>query len=538
MICIDELRSFPIFECLSDQWLQRIAGTAAEVSVTSGDWIIREGETPSFFVLLDGALVCEKDYGGPVKFTARYAPGDFYGEIPILLDSVAIASLRATQPSRLLRLDRLQFKDMIASSPRCNRLVTDVMKRRLTKISGHLKSNEMPRVQVFGSRESTECRDIRSFLTQNHITYRWNDDHIAEPFALVDQAEVLTRPLSVRRMAEALGMRTSPSRHSYDLTIVGGGPAGLAAAVSAASEGLSTLVIEKYGIGGQAACSSRIENYPGFPTGISGNELGAKAMRQAEHFGAEILITREVRSIDPMYSGFCVNMDDLKVETETVLVASGVRWRTLDAEGADRLLGKGILYGAARMEAQSVVGKDVFIVGSGNSAGQAAVFLSDYASSVTLLVRGERIRSSMSQYLAEQIERRPNVSIETGTTVVAVEGMPQLEAICTETSDGRHIRKADALFVMIGAIADSPFLPADLERDQHGFIVTGSELRHPAASRNAFALETSLPGMFCAGDIRHGSIKRVASGMGEGSMAVAYIHRYLALRAQARRAIA
>jgi thioredoxin reductase (NADPH) len=548
MITVEELKVFPLFQSLSNEGLRKIADSAAELSVQTGEWIIREGEMPSFFVLLNGSLTCEKDYGGTNKVKARYAPGDFYGEIPILLDSVAIASLQANEPSRILRLDRVQFKDMIASSPRCNEIVMNVMTRRLKMIQDHMQVNDSLRVLVVGSKYNAECREIRDFLSQNHISYRWTDhDHAVsqpgmsstEPFVVVDQSKVVGCPLTVRKVADALGMRTSPVKTMYDVVIIGGGPAGLAAAVYGASEGLEVLLIERRGIGGQAACSSRIENYPGFPTGISGDDLGARAYKQAVHFGAEIVMTREAQRISYLPSGYCVELDGgAKVQARSILLATGVQWRRLNVPGLKPLIGSGVLYGAARTEAHSVLGKEVFLIGAGNSAGQAAMFFSGYASSVTLLVRGEDLSHSMSQYLIDQLHKRTNIYIETGTELVSVAGHTHLESICTSENGETSSRRADALFIMIGACAVNSWMPEELQRDPKGFIYTGRDVTLRPEERAPFLLETNLPGVFCAGDIRHDSVKRVSSGMGEGSMAIAFIHQYLALQAEPERLLA
>jgi thioredoxin reductase (NADPH) len=289
-------------------------------------------------------------------------------------------------------------------------------------------------------------------------------------------------------------------------------------------------LIEKRGIGGQAACSTRIENYPGFPTGICGNELASKALQQAVHFGAQIVMTREVESIQPTSAGYLVQMDGhCSVRATSILVATGVQWKTLRVPGLKSLLGRGVLYGAARTEAHSVKGKRVFIVGAGNSGGQAAMFFSSYASSVTLLARGNDIRSSMSQYLVNQLQSKANIYIETHTELTSVSGDTQLESICSVSHGTISQRQADALFVMIGACAESDWMPASLQRDGEGFVCTGSDVKNVTGSRKPFFLETSLDGIFCAGDIRHDSIKRVSSAMGEGSVAVAFIHQYLAL---------
>jgi thioredoxin reductase (NADPH) len=295
---------------------------------------------------------------------------------------------------------------------------------------------------------------------------------------------------------------------------------------------LQVLLVEKRGVGGQAACSSRIENYPGFPTGISGDELTSKALKQAAHFGAEVVVTREVEEIKRTAEGYQMQMDgDCNLLADTVLLATGVQWKKLSVPGLKPLLGRGILYGAARTEAYTVIDKKVFIVGAGNSAGQAAMFFSSYAATVTILVRGDDIRNSMSQYLVEQLNSKANIHVETCTRLMSASGDTHLETICTESYGSIQQREADALFIMIGACTESTWMPKGLQRDPEGYVCTGSDVTPAVGMRKPLLMETSLEGVFCAGDIRHDSIKRVSSAMGEGSMAVSFIHRYRALQA-------
>jgi thioredoxin reductase (NADPH) len=307
--------------------------------------------------------------------------------------------------------------------------------------------------------------------------------------------------------------------------------------VYGASEGLKVLVVERSAAGGQAGTSSRIENYLGFPNGISGDDLSERALKQAARFGAEIAMTRTIENVEKLAEGgYCVELDGgQRVTACVVLLATGVDWRTLEADGVDRLQGRGVLYGASRNEASNVVGKRVFIVGGGNSAGQAAVFFSNYAEQVNVLVRRAGLELTMSQYLIEQIAAKGNIRVEPYTQVIAAEGDDHLERLVTRTDQSGEperveTREADALFVMIGADASTKWLPAELERDPKGYICTGRDLQAWTLEREPFPLETSLPGVFCAGDVRHDSIKRVSSGVGEGSMAIAFIHQYLALQ--------
>jgi thioredoxin reductase (NADPH) len=344
-------------------------------------------------------------------------------------------------------------------------------------------------------------------------------------------------PITVRKVAEALGIRTAPREQHYDVVVAGAGPAGLAAGVYGASEGLKVLVLEKTAAGGQAGTSSRIENYLGFPNGISGEDLSERALKQAGRFGAEIVMTRCIEKLEPIEANkYCVQLDGGdRVSACVVVLATGVDWRRLDAEGVDRLQGRGILYGASRNEAVNVIGKHVFIVGGGNSAGQAAVFFANYAAQVTVLVRGKGLELTMSQYLIEQIAQKKNIHVEPFTEVLRAEGEDHLDALTTRTRvpdqpEMLQTRDAQALFVMIGATASTAWLPKSLQRDANGYICTGRDLTEWTVDREPFPLETSLPGVFCAGDVRHDSIKRVSSGVGEGSMAIAFIHQYLALQ--------
>jgi thioredoxin reductase (NADPH) len=300
------------------------------------------------------------------------------------------------------------------------------------------------------------------------------------------------------------------------------------------------LIVERCACGGQAGTSSRIENYLGFPEGISGDDLTGRGFKQATRFGAEVALTRSVEKITPSSDGYVCEFDGgQSVSGRTVVLATGVDWRRLQAKGEDRLLGHGIFYGAARQEATNVVGKKVFIVGGGNSAGQAAIFLSSYAAEVKVLVRGAGLKLSMSQYLIDQIASKANIEVLPFTQVVSADGENHLQRIEVRVQAPHEAEKilsyeADALFVMIGADASTSWLPGDLERDPRGYICTGRDLTTWKLDRHPFPLETSLPGMFAAGDVRHNSIKRVSSGVGEGSMAIAFIHQYLALQEESQ----
>ena len=337
-------------------------------------------------------------------------------------------------------------------------------------------------------------------------------------------------------LAGHVGLRTHAELPFYDLVVVGGGPAGLAAAVYGASEGLKTLLVEREAPGGQAGTSSNIENYLGFPTGLTGADLARRAVAQARKFGAEILTPQEVRGVRTQGPYRVLTLGDgSEVSSRVLLVATGVQYRKLDVPGAEALTGRGVYYGAALTEALACRDEDVYIVGGGNSAGQAAVYFAQYARRVTILVRGEGLAESMSQYLIDQIHAVPNVAVLARTRVAAVEGDGHLERVTLACDAETRVVPAASLFVFIGAVPRTDWLGGLVERDEFGFILTGPDL--PRADgrvkgwpleRDPYLLETNVPGVLCAGDVRHQSVKRVASAVGEGSIAVQFTHRYLA----------
>jgi len=549
MVAASELENFPIFACLEEPHRQRLAEQAADVRLSKDEYLIREGETPYFFVLLEGQLRLLKDVLGRQVELHQYKMGEWFGEVPILLRGPAMVSVQAVGPARVARFDAQQLFEMIQTSEACGALIMKLMTERLISVQKYASEAPTSRVLLVGTQYDEECREIRAFLSANRIPYQWVDaqreperlpkcmaGEYDGPRVIIDECYPV-ETLTVRGVAEALGIRTQPRYEEYDVVVAGAGPAGLAAGVYGASEGLKVLIIERTAAGGQAGTSSRIENYLGFPNGVSGEELSERALKQADRFGAEIAITRCIERLEALDGGrYCVQLDGgQRVSACVVLLATGVEWRILAAEGVERLQGRGVLYGASRNEASNVVGKHVVIVGGGNSAGQAAVFFSNYAAEVTVLVRGKGLELTMSQYLIGQLAAKKNVHIEPFTQVVRAEGEDHLERIVTRTKapgeeETVQTCDADALFVMIGADASTAWLPDGLERDAKGYIFTGRDVKQWPLEREPFPLETSLPGVFCAGDVRHDSIKRVSSGVGEGSMAIAFIHQYLALQ--------
>lgn len=407
-------------------------------------------------------------------------------------------------------------------------------------------------VRVVGHQWSPSSHRIKDFLARNQIPYRWLDiESNKEAHTLIAHASLDVSHLPVllfpdgsslvdptnAHLAEKVGLRSHAGKPFYDLIIVGAGPTGLAAAVYGASEGLRTLLIEREASGGQAGTSSRIENYLGFPAGLSGGDLARRAVAQARRFGVEILVPQEVQALrvqDPYR--FVVLGDGTELSCHALIIATGVSYRKLNVPGMDRLTGAGVYYGAAMTEALSCRDSDVYIVGGANSAGQSAMYFSRYARSVNVLVRGDSLSKSMSQYLIDQISQTENIIVQTHVNVTGVKGEECLETIDITNADTGDVQTvpATALFIFIGAMPCTGWVDGIVERDAQGFILSGASLFHEGRrpkgwtlARDPYLLETNVPGIFVAGDVRHDSVKRVASGVGEGSIAVQFVHRYL-----------
>jgi thioredoxin reductase (NADPH) len=410
-------------------------------------------------------------------------------------------------------------------------------------------------IRVLGTRWSRRSYELRDFLARNHVPYQWIDVELSAndpetkrllealgpdaanlPVVLFPDGTKLLESAPAE-IAQKVGLRTRAQTSFYDLAIVGGGPAGLAAAVYGASEGLHTVIIEREAPGGQAGMSSRIENYLGFPVGLSGGDLARRAVVQAQRFGVEILSPQEAVGVRTEGSYRIIKLaDGSEISCHALMIATGVQWRRLEAPGIDRLQGLGVYYGGGATEALSCKGEIVYVVGGANSAGQAAMNFAQYAERVVMLVRGDSLSSTMSQYLIDQIEKTPNISLWTHASVAEVHGEKHLEEISVLCSDTNKIERvpASAMFIFIGALPGTDWLGECVERDERGFILTGPDLlwngERPKGwtlERDPFLLETNVPGLFAVGDVRHGSVKRVASGVGEGSVAVQFIHQYL-----------
>jgi thioredoxin reductase (NADPH) len=447
-----------------------------------------------------------------------------------------------------MRIEPQDYHAVASLAPDVGKEVGRLAAHRMTGargLQGIASESSPPRAIVVGHRLDPACTDLRRFLDRNQISFTWlqpDEAGAAEawggplplaedcPTIRVVDGKTVVRP-QLRRVAELLGLGTEPSAADYDTIVVGAGPAGLAAGVYGASEGLRTIVIEREAPGGQAGTSSRIENYLGFHEGVSGDELARRALRQARRLGAEILVTREIVRLDAENRRVHLDGGDL-LRARTIILACGVVWRRLAVDGGERLAGRGVSYGAARSDAAGMHGQDLHIVGAGNSAGQAALHFSTHARSVTILCRGDGLEKSMSRYLVDQLATRPNISVIPRVEVAALHGDTALEAIevgASGTSETAWLR-SDGLFILIGADTETGWLPPEIARDQGGFVLTGSDVAAVGRwelERDPYLLETSVPGIFACGDVRYGPVKRVAAAVGEGSMAIAFVHQYL-----------
>jgi thioredoxin reductase (NADPH) len=538
MFTRDELRAIPLFSSLADKELDHLANTSADIRLQSGEYVIREGEPRrAFYIAVEGGIEGTKFVDGVERVIGVRGPGETFGEVPVVLDTPSLANFRATMPSRVMRIELKDFRALSAAAPEIAASITTVAMERVEGLQ-ELAAGPSHILAVIAPEYHAAGHNLREFLRRNSIEYDWTipEDSVTGPnqhFPIVRLRDgtLLGEP-SIRDLAVAVGLCVFPRTKTYDVAIVGGGPAGLAAAVYGASEGLSTIMIEQEAPGGQAGTSSRIENYLGFPYGISGDELANRALQQAQRLGAEIVVTRAVESLDVDERVLGFDGGDY-VCAKTIIVATGVAWRRLDVPSLSALQGRGVFFGAAPGEERSIQGKDVYLVGGGNSAGQAAINFSNFARSVTLLVRGDSLTSSMSHYLIEQLKTKANVRVETHAEVVDAIGNDHLEALTVVDNVTRTTtqRDASALFILIGADAETAWLPASIERDADGYVCTGADVMNSGRwplERYPFILETSVPGIFAVGDVRAGSIKRVAASVGEGSMAIAFVHRYLA----------
>ena len=547
MITADDITRIAIFADLSEADRTQLARAAADIALTSGEYAAEQGAERALFGLLDGCIEVVQIVDGVERIVGRREPGDIFGEVPITLGTVFPVGFRACEPSRVMRVEPRNFHTVAASAPNVAREVGRLAAHRMSGplgLQGLASDPVPPRAIILGERTDAATTELRHFLDRNQVTFEWLTSETAalderwggpapapedRPAVRVIGGKTVVRP-KLRRLAELLGLGTEPEAASYDVVIVGAGPAGLAAGVYGASEGLSTIVVEREAPGGQAGTSSRIENYLGFPAGVSGDELAGRALQQARRLGAEILVTRAISRIDGERHQVHLDGGDV-LHGRTIVLACGVSWRRLDIPGFDELKGRGVYYGASPSDSAATHGQDVHVIGAGNSGGQAAMFFSNHARSVTIVCRGDSLEKSMSSYLIRQLATRANVNVRVRSEIVAAHGDDALEEVeIVDHSSGKVEREASGgVYIFIGADAETGWLPPEIALDQRGFVLTGADVPTAewARERDPFLLETSVPGVFACGDVRSGPVKRVAAAVGEGSMAIAFIHQYL-----------
>jgi thioredoxin reductase (NADPH) len=545
MLTTADVAAIPIFSTLPADCLERLVRTSADLRLAAGEFAVAEGGERALYAVLSGVLEVVKLFDGVERTLGWRRPGTIFGEVPLALASPFPGGYRAAEPSRVMRVSVEEYYRLSAASKAFAEQMGALARERLGGLQSISAEAQTPRVTLISSEDAAECQALRRFLLRNQISFellspdapdfarRWGTPPPADgrPVVRLADGEMLIGP-DTRELAARLGLQTCPRLHEYDVAIIGAGPAGLAAAVYGASEGLSTVVIEREAPGGQAGTSSRIENYLGFPNGVSGDELASRALQQARRLGAEILVTRRVDRIDPAAYQAVLDGGDT-VRARALVLTTGVVWRRLGAPGVDRLIGKGVFYGSARSDAAAAAGQDVCLVGAGNSAGQAALQLATYARKVTMLVRGDALQKTMSQYLIDQLASRSNIDVLLQAELRAAHGETRLTEIDVWDAGSGAVRRqvCGGLFIFIGADAETGWLPPEIARDARGYVVTGEEVKRTgrwALGRDPYLLETSLPGVFACGDVRSSPVKRVAAAVGDGSMAIAFVHRHLA----------
>ena len=541
----DDVVAFPT---LDDSELAVLQALGSRRSVAMGEYLYREGDaTYDFYVILSGAAEIVVRSDGEERIITRHGPGQFLGELNLLSGQRVYLSARVVEPGEVIVVPRAALHHLIATAPTLgDTILVAFLARRSALLSGASAA-----IRVVGSRFSPESLRVREFLARNGIPHEWLDpdrdaavERLLREFAVtpgelpvvIVSGSVLRHP-TPGGLAEYLGLTiTSLPERCFDLVVVGAGPAGLAAAVYGASEGLQTLVVEMAAVGGQAGTSSRIENYLGFPTGISGGDLTQRAVVQAEKFGAHLTSPCTASSLREEAGHLVVRLSDgTDVAGRAVIVASGARYRRLDASRLADFEGNGVYYAATEMEARLCAGSPVVVAGGGNSAGQAALFLAAAGSPVTVVIRGHDLDASMSRYLVDRIEADARIEVRTNSKITGLDGDRTLTSVRVTTADGDTVFPCVALFSFIGADPAADWLSGCAALDARGFVLTDRSLgeehldgRWEALGRRPLPFETSYPGLFAVGDVRAGSTKRVAAAVGEGSAAVRSVHEYLA----------
>jgi thioredoxin reductase (NADPH) len=541
-------RAEQTFPTLTAAQIERVASRGRMRDVGDGEVLFEAGdEVVPFFVVTAGEIEIIRPEGRQETIVVRYGPGQFTGEVNMLSGRRALNRARVRTAGTVIELDH----DAVLSLVQTDSELSDIVMRAFILRRAELITHGMGDVVLVGSSHSSDTLRLKEFLTRNGHPYAYIDlDRDADVQDLLDRfridvadipvlicrGEVVLKNPTNHAVADCLGFNVSiDALHVRDLVIVGAGPAGLAAAVYGASEGLDVLVLESDAPGGQAGSSSKIENYLGFPTGISGQELAARAYAQAEKFGAQVMIARGAKRLGCDRKPFTIDFEDgQRVPARTVIIATGAEYRKLSVDNLTQYEGVGVYYGATFVESQLCRGEKVVVVGGGNSAGQAAVFLAQSARRVYMLVRSEGLAESMSRYLIRRIEENPSIELKTCAEIVALEGADHVEGVRVRDVRAGTITPlaVQHVFVMTGAIPSTSWLDGCVAVDENGFIKTGpdltrSELERWPLARAPYLLETSLPGVFAVGDVRSGNVKRVASAVGEGSIAVSFVHRVL-----------
>jgi len=543
-------RDVEMFPTLTPAQISRIAVHGHVRRVEQGEVLVDAGEPITrLFVVTAGQIEVVRASEANEEIVAVFRPGMFTGEVAILSGRRGLAQIRATQSGEAIEVDREQLLSLVQTDSELG----DILMRAFILRRSELIARGVSDVVLVGSVHCAGTLRVKEFLTRNGHPYSYIDldrddgvqdllDHFhvseADVPILICRGKVVLRDPTNEEIADCLGFNEAIDQtHVRDVVIVGAGPSGLAAAVYGASEGLDVLVLESNAPGGQAGTSSKIENYLGFPMGISGQELAGRAYTQAQKFGAQLMIAKGAKQLACERKPYAIEIEDgVRLPARAIIIATGAEYRRLSLENLSQFEGAGVYYGATFIEAQLCGGEDVIVVGGGNSAGQAAAFLAQTARRVHMLVRSEGLASKMSRYLIRRIEQNPRIDLRTQTEVVALEGSNHLERVSwrdkvsgnIETHDIRHV------FVMAGAMPNTHWLDGCIAQDAKGFIKTGSDLSpedlaaaHWPLARAPHLLETSLPGVFAVGDVREGSLKRVASAVGEGSIAVAFVHQVL-----------
>lgn len=545
---LDELRAIPLLQNLQEEHLVWLSKNSAHLRLQPGEWAVAEGDGKGFFIVLSGAVEIVKRIEGGEKILGRRPAKSYFGEVPIQFGVVFPAGYRAVDS--VVRIARLEAQHFNYLAQVCPALGEEVAARARERVQG------LSAVQAESARSMTpvlvcertckQGRQIRTFLSRFELPVEWvtmgSPDFASKwnardaisgedlPAIRCVDGSVLKK-VTLVQLAEKMRLHTCPKHASYDLIIVGAGPAGLGAAVYGGAEGLRTLVVEASGPGGQAGTSTRIENYLGFPHGISGDDLAQRAFQQASRLGAEVVCPRGVQSVDT--DERVITLDNgQRVSFKGLVIATGVSWRMLSTPGFATFLGQGVYYGSSRTDAHMMVGGDVQLIGAGNSAGQAALFYSRYAASVQLIVRGDSLERTMSHYLITRVRATPNIRVDLHSEISAAHGNEKEITsvdVLNKATGAVENRPSRGVYVFIGADAETSWIPKSIAKDAQGYILTGEDARsHWSQERPPMFLETSVPGIFAVGDVRASPVKRVAAAVGEGSMAVSLLQRYLA----------